>query len=263
MRLCELDEAEKDLKQLADNKEGSALLAEVQTTQALLKQVQSSSFVPEDATSFLSKKSKATKLPSESDYQGIVEKLSTVLQVCSHDPEARMLRAYVYEQGYSDPSHNKKVNHRDIHLSMADYTRAISLFPPSQTIPLLLHLTHLHIRHSEQSDLAIGVLKQCLHSDPEHKECGRLFKLVKRFQKAITKTEELMGRGRFLDAASGNRDALNVEKVETGKQAKGAWNVARELGLTENGAHGIAKPVLRMACECFTKLKSHEKTVNW
>jgi DnaJ family protein C protein 3 len=122
----------------------------------------------------------------------------------------------------------------------------------ADNLPTLLRISNLHLQLGEV-DSAISSLRSCLQSDPEHKECSKLFRRLKKLSKSIARAQESMEKNRHRDALG--PDALNAD--QTGKD--GAMVFMNELNIT--GA--AKKKVLNMICECYAKLKSHDRAVRW
>jgi DnaJ homolog subfamily C member 3 len=111
-------------------------------------------------------------------------------------------------------------------------------------IPALLRIAILHTKLGEV-EAALGALHSCTHLDPEHKECIKQFKRLRKLEKAFRFAEDAMKRAEFRNALG--EQGLDVDM--TGK--KGALPIMKELGA--EGA--VKKKAAAMICECNARLK--------
>ena len=117
-------------------------------------------------------------------------------------------------------------------------------------IPALLRITELHIKMGEVEPALVS-LKACIHLDPEHAKCGKLFKRLRNLEKAIAHAEQAIANGRF-------RDALGENGLDVDKQSnKGASSLLEELKV-EGSAQ---KKVAALICDCYVKLKRKEEAL--
>ena len=169
----------------------------------------------------------------------LLELLNKVTVVCLQDGDLRMLKAEVYE------------TKGDITSAVGEYNRASHL--KNDNIAACLKLAELHSRLGE-IDQALGAVIGCLHLDPEHNQCSKQFKKLKRISKAMDKAKEAMARGRFREALG--PDALDSDKAGD----KGVLPVLDALQITEGS---IRIEALNMVCQCYTKLKRTQDALKW
>lgn len=115
-------------------------------------------------------------------WQACVEASSTALHTASHSLELRTQRA------------NCAIAAGDIEGAVGDLTRLSHLSQPSATLLMkTFRLAYFLLPYGPSSSAAaMSALKQCLHYDPDSKECLPAHRLVKAFDKTFKKLDDAL-----------------------------------------------------------------------
>ncbi|XP_068732084.1 dnaJ homolog subfamily C member 3-like isoform X1 [Montipora capricornis] len=153
------------------------------------------------------------------DYSSAVELLGKAIEVAPWDPDLRMLRA-------------------DCHKQMGDIVAAISDIKPttklvSDNTGAYLQLSELHYDMGELED-ALREIRECLKLDPEHKDCYPFYKKMKKLNKQMGSSQDLINQGDYEEALSKLKQALK----------------------TESQVPSLLNKIRRQMCHCYLKLQN-------
>jgi DnaJ homolog subfamily C member 3 len=125
---------------------------------------------------------KATQAQKAKLWQACVEASSTALHTASHSVELRQQRA------------NCAIAAGDIEGAVGDLTRLTHLTTPSTTLLMkIFRLSYFLLPYGPGSSTsAMSALKQCLHYDPDSKQCLPAHRLVKSFDKSFKKIDDAL-----------------------------------------------------------------------
>ncbi|KAI3638018.1 hypothetical protein MIR68_003629 [Amoeboaphelidium protococcarum] len=222
LRTCDVDHALADAEHLGGSVgEKAELLQEIQGVEQRISQLRS-----------------LQKNGGDSNTDQMIEVLGDIFQTCPNSLEFRLLRAEAYE---------KK---NDFPLAIADYSRAIGI--KADNIPAMIKLHSLHLRMGDLEQ-SLNSLKMCLHLDPEHKQCSKAFRKIKKVKKLVEKSEQQAKIGKLRDALS--QDYLDVDQ----KGSKGVIAALEELNI--GGQFRLS--VYSLVCDIYGKLKKSTDAVTW
>jgi len=105
-----------------------------------------------------------------------MEHLNAVITHSPHHVDARMIRAACFFEG------------GELEMAAGDFIRSAKL-RPDNTVALLT-LSQIRLKLGETGE-CINSLKECLKFDLDHKECKKLFRLVKKFEKEYAKLDAM------------------------------------------------------------------------
>ncbi|RKP12993.1 hypothetical protein BJ684DRAFT_10713 [Piptocephalis cylindrospora] len=156
----------------------------------------------------------------------------------------------------------------DVDSAVGDFSRAASLDPSTISYQLSAASLSLYLQYSP--GLALARVKQCLHSDPEHKECKALFRRIKRIDKDLKAAEA---------DASSKRWAQVTRKLvgPAGKPEEGLYSqvqdatnsLIQDLGIQNSFSSDPKIPrrlegtLASTICTAYANLKLPEKTLKW
>ncbi|CAO3702444.1 unnamed protein product [Rhizopus stolonifer] len=146
----------------------------------------------------------------------------------------------------------------EIEEAVNDISRVSLLNPSDQTLPM--QLAQLNFYSLYEPDRALSQVKQCLHYDPEQKQCKSLFRQIKRFQKDLKKIQEAKDQQRLVTALNsliGTRSKQGLvaeidepfDLLEQEMQVK----LPKRLHLT----------CFELACELAAEQKESQKVTTW
>ena len=122
-----------------------------------------------------------------------------------------------------------------------DYARYLRLQPNNQ---LHLKLATLYITLGEL-DNSLGSVKECLRSDPDHKDCKKQFKTIKKLQKDFAALQESISKRKWTEATRMLFDEGLVQQVE-------AYN-----------ANNLNKIVYLAACQAYARMRQHDNCIKY
>ncbi|KAI7895704.1 uncharacterized protein EV154DRAFT_494661 [Mucor mucedo] len=125
---------------------------------------------------------------SEENYEECITLTTAVSRTCPLLAEARLLRAQCH------------VGKGEIDEAAGDYARAAQLNPSDADILLILSKINFYLLNEPQG--ALTHVKQCLHYDPEQKECKKLFRQIKKINKELASIETDIQSKRWATAAN-------------------------------------------------------------
>ncbi|KAI7901239.1 uncharacterized protein BX663DRAFT_457420 [Cokeromyces recurvatus] len=108
-------------------------------------------------------------------YDLCIQHMTEVIRISSQNSQWRLLRAQChFEKG-------------EIEEAIHDYTRIAHLNPSDKNI--LINLANLNYFSLYEPDKALNQVKQCIHYDPEDRQCKTLFRFIKRIEKEMKKAD--------------------------------------------------------------------------
>ncbi|KAI9476246.1 MAG: hypothetical protein EXX96DRAFT_485437 [Benjaminiella poitrasii] len=107
-------------------------------------------------------------------YDQCIQHLTSVIRISPQKPRWRLVRAQCH------------LGKGEVEEAANDYTRVTHLNPSDKT--LLVNLASLNYFSLYEPERALSHVKQCIHSDPEDRQCKGLFRLMKRTEKEIKKS---------------------------------------------------------------------------
>lgn len=151
-----------------------------------------------------------------------LEQLNTLVRICPRFLKALERRAEC------------SLETNQLEQAVSDYSRVLKYHPNNA---LYLKLAGIYTNLGEL-DSSLTAVKECLRSDPDHKECKKHFKTIKKLQKELANLDDLINKRKW-------RDALQVLFETDG-------------GLTsfveEYKASSLNKVVYLAACKAYSKV---------
>ncbi|KAK7016381.1 hypothetical protein VNI00_018923 [Paramarasmius palmivorus] len=160
----------------------------------------------------------------------------------------------------------------DVAGAVGDYTRLASLLPPEDAMKLHLvvfRLSYFFLPAPEEGVAALNPLKQCLHFDPDNKQCLSLHRIAKSFERSFSKLQGLLEKEDWRGAVALLTDAGKGKEKDLLKKFDEALesNTARAQLLPPTSASQediplpdpkIASPrrqtLIRALCRAYTHL---------
>ncbi|KAI0786545.1 hypothetical protein C8Q75DRAFT_799705 [Abortiporus biennis] len=189
------------------------------------------------------------------------ESASTALATASHSIELRQLRV------------DCSIASTDVEGAVGDLTRLAHLTSPTTSLFMkTFRLAYFLLPHSASTSSAMAALKQCLHYDPDSKECLPAHRLVKSFDKTFKKLEKALNDEKWQEII----DLLTpTSDPNTGFAAK--FEEALKTHVTpQNVAFNPKLPlrppmrtspkrelILRALCKAYVHQKAFEKGSQW
>lgn len=165
-----------------------------------------------------------------------LETLSRLAVTCPLAAEYRMKRIDIYLQM------------GEFEMACGDLTRIAQLHPDDTAI--LTRLAKLQITHLGEPASAQQTLKQCLHQDPEQKDCKRLFRELKKLDKSI-------GRVDFRVAGNDWKGVVGL-LLGDGEVGGGIVEEAERVGSLDH-----RRRIYAAACNAYIELKDATKALQW
>ncbi|KAJ3275817.1 hypothetical protein HK104_003831, partial [Borealophlyctis nickersoniae] len=161
----------------------------------------------------------------------VIDVLSRVVQTSPRNVDFRLQRADAY------------LRNGDQEMAIGDLTRVTRMQPDRMGPRLQLAQIHMALGEPET---ALTHVKECLRSDPEHKECKKEFRGIKKLVKAIQKVEVAVQKKKW-------REAVNLLTAEDGVMAE----------VEKLGAKELKKKMYEFACQAHAELKKSDKAMHW
>lgn len=126
---------------------------------------------------------------------------------------------------------------------------------------LLLDLASINFFSLYEPDRALTQLKQCIHYDPEDRQCKKKFRFIKRIEKEIKKSTEAQQGQRYAIALNG--------LIGTGTKPGIVKDIDEPFETLQNDLdqHSLPKrlhlKIYSMACELSAKQKDNDKAEKW
>lgn len=141
--------------------------------------------------------------------------------------------------------------------AMSDMQHSIQLAPSSIEPHMNIASTMFYAVNDREK--GIEQMKKCLRSDPDSKACSKLLRREKQLNKALTRVEQLRGKGQFNSAVKllvkTGEDAGLIEQVkEEVQEAKNAGYIHPE------SPNGLLDSLVEMACDFYLEVSfSHAR----
>ncbi|RKP09930.1 hypothetical protein THASP1DRAFT_28293 [Thamnocephalis sphaerospora] len=187
---------------------------------------------------------------AEGKHEECIAQATEAQRVVTRVAQLRRLRAKCY------------MAHDQIDHAVNDLSRAAGLDPEDADTHLLA--ARLKFFALDSPKVALSHVKQCLHYDPEHKQCKALFRRLKKIDKEVKAAT---------DSASAEKWSAAMRKVAgpVGKPEEGAGHMVQEelnqleteLGLSGHLPRKLFARLAGIACQGYSELKLADKGVRW
>jgi DnaJ family protein C protein 3 len=139
--------------------------------------------------------------------------------------------------------------------------RVAQLNPSDPDILILLSKINFYALFEPQG--ALTHIKQCLHYDPEQKQCKKLFRKMKKLDKEITSIEKDIGLKKYATAANHLIGTANREGIL--KQVEADFSDLEKELKTDKLPRKLHLKCYQMACKLYgeQKEKNEEKIETW
>ncbi|KAI9245776.1 hypothetical protein BY458DRAFT_528461 [Sporodiniella umbellata] len=188
----------------------------------------------------------ASRFFTNGQYDQCIEHVSQVIQISPQKPQWRTLRAKCH------------LGQGKIEEAVNDLSRVSLLNPSDQTLPM--QLARLNFYSLYEPERALTQVKQCLHYDPEQKQCKSLFRQIKRFQKDFIKVQEAKEQKRIataLNSLIGTRSkqglVVDIDEPHTALETEMQVKLPKRLHLL----------CFELACSLAAEQKDTEKAKLW
>ncbi|RWS31067.1 dnaJ subfamily C member 3-like isoform X2 [Leptotrombidium deliense] len=155
-------------------------------------------------------------LIEDNDWPAAIDLLTKLIQLLPWDVKLRELRSHCYEQM------------GDIINAISDLRATTKL--RSDNIDGYLALSKLHYQIGE-ADESLSTIRECLKLDPDHKECFKHYKKVKKLAAQLKDMNEFAQQGNYEECIAKTKAALK----------------------TESSNHRIVHMIKSKRCQCLTK----------
>ena len=141
------------------------------------------------------------------------------------------------------------------------YRSRVAQLNPSDPEPLIL-LSKINFYSLNEPQGALSYVKQCLHYDPEQKQCKKLFRKIKKLNKEITAIEKDIELKKYATAAnrligtSNRQGILDDIKVDF-------EDLEKDLNTTSNGRKELISKCYQLACKLYGQQKEDDKVELW
>ncbi|KAI9253574.1 hypothetical protein BY458DRAFT_542019 [Sporodiniella umbellata] len=184
---------------------------------------------------------------SAKKYEQCIHHASKVIRISPQKPQWRTLRAQCH------------LGKGEFEEAVNDLTRVSLLNPSDQT--LVMQLARLNFYSLYEPDRALAQVKQCLHYDPEQKQCKALFRQLKRFQKDMQKVSDSKQQQRFVTALN-TLIGTNAKKGLVSELDEPFDALEKDMGVT-----GLPKKLhlkcYELACQLASEQKDTTKLNTW
>lgn len=134
---------------------------------------------------------KAVQAKKAKLWQACSEAASTALATASYSTDLRLLRA------------DCALASGDIESAIGDFTRLGHISNPSTELLMkIFRLSYFLLPYSSSSSPALTTLKQCLHYDPDSKQCLPAHRLVKSFDKTFKKLDAALSNEKWKEVVN-------------------------------------------------------------
>ncbi|KAI0337169.1 TPR-like protein [Trametopsis cervina] len=193
-------------------------------------------------------------------WNACVEASSTALQTASHSVPLRQQRA------------DCAVAAGDVESAVGDLTRLTHLTTPNTALLMkMFRLAYFLLPTSSSTSSAMSALKQCLHYDPDSKQCLPAHRLVKAMDKSFKKVDEAVAAEKWttvIEITIGSDPSSGL--AARFDEALATHTTPESLGLPPNVSPRPAKltsprreQILRALCRAYTNLKQPAKGEPW
>ncbi|CAG8438256.1 580_t:CDS:2 [Ambispora leptoticha] len=178
-------------------------------------------------------------------YDECVKSLSKAISVSPHFSSLRLKRAKChFEKG-------------EVEEGVRDLTQTSKLNPSDAE--LLMRLSKINYFALYQPEQSLTAIKQCIHYDPEHKECKRILRRIKQLEKSVSRVENDM---------EGHRWQLAIDKLFGSGSEKGPGLINEIKEEHDNLKEGRSSEKLfikldGLSCKAYQELKNGHKAIKW
>ncbi|KAJ3477994.1 hypothetical protein NLI96_g10079 [Meripilus lineatus] len=189
-----------------------------------------------------------------------VEAASTALAVASYSTELRQLRI------------DCALASTDIESAVGDLTRLTHLITPSTDLFMkIFRLSYFFLPYSNTASPALATLKQCLHYDPDSKQCLPAHRLVKSFDKTFKSLELALSEENWTHViqilVGGSPETGFVFKFDDALSIHTSTKVlpmpAGLPPLSPRKTSPKRELILRSLCKAYTNTKDFRKAESW
>ncbi|KAI8378041.1 uncharacterized protein BYT42DRAFT_497317 [Radiomyces spectabilis] len=192
----------------------------------------------------------AEKKRSLGEYDECIELVSSVVQTSPQLARVRLLAAQCHiAKGAIDEA-------------AGDLARAAHLTPSDPQ--LLTRLAKINYFSLYEPQGALSHVKQCLHYDPEQKECKKLFRLIKKLEKELTTIRNDYSSKKYATAANkligtSSKRGLIADADEQ------MQSLEKELDAVQKMPKNLHVQIYELACKIFGEQKSKDagKVEKW
>lgn len=138
-------------------------------------------------------------------------------------------------------------------------SRVAHLNPSDKT--LLMELANLNYFSLYEPDRALAQVKQCIHYDPEDRQCKSLFRFIKRIEKEIKKSTEAQTQQRFATGLNGLIGTASKRGIIS-EIDEPFDTLARELE-TQQLPKRLHLKMYSLACALSAEQKATDKAEKW
>ncbi|CEP10711.1 hypothetical protein [Parasitella parasitica] len=183
----------------------------------------------------------------DKNYEQCIQHMTEVIRTAPQKPQWRIIRAKCH------------IGKGEIEEAANDYTRVAHLNPSDKA--LLLDLANINFFSLYETERALTQVKQCIHYDPEDRQCKNLFRFIKRIEKEITKSAEAQKGQRYATALNG--------LIGTGTKSGIVNDIDEPFQRLANDLQAPALPkrlhlkIYSIACELSAKQKDTDKADKW
>ncbi|RKP26785.1 hypothetical protein SYNPS1DRAFT_13691 [Syncephalis pseudoplumigaleata] len=184
------------------------------------------------------------------DHGECIKQATKLQQIASNMASVRRTRARCY-LALGDGEH-----------AVNDLSRAVALEPEDAETQLLTARLKYFALDSQM--VAIAHVKQCLHFDPEHKECKALFRKLKKLDKEIKKATEEAGSKKWSAAMRKVAGPVGKPEAGLGHQVEEEMNrLEEEFGVKDKMPRKLYARLASIACQGYAELKLADKALRW
>ena len=182
-------------------------------------------------------------------WQACVEASSTALHTASHSIELRQQRA------------NCAIAAGDIEGAVGDLTRLMHLTTPTTAMLMkIFRIAYFLLPYgSSSSTAAMSALKQCLHYDPDSKQCLPAHRLVKSFDKSFKKLDDALAAENWsavISLLSGDAFATKYEEALGTHLTQAALDLPPYVPIRPaKKTSPRREQILRSLCRAYTNAK--------
>ncbi|KAF0388479.1 TPR-like protein [Gigaspora margarita] len=186
--------------------------------------------------------STAEEAINSENYDACVENMFNAIKISPHSPRLRLTRAQCH------------LSKGEVEEGVRDLSSASQLIPEDPALSMRLCLLNYFSLYNPKQ--ALQSLKQCLHYDPENKECKTLHRFIKKIEKEVERVN---------NDIEGHRWKLAINKLLE-PSTKGLINdVEEELQNLNEGRqrNELLVKLYGWTCKAYKELKEVKKALKW
>ncbi|KAG0165776.1 hypothetical protein DFQ28_001164 [Apophysomyces sp. BC1034] len=185
----------------------------------------------------------------EGHFDACIESISNTIATAPQKARFRLTRAQCH------------LSKGEVEEAVGDLTRVAYLTPSDSDI--LMQLASIQFFSLGESQGALAQVKQCLHYDPEQKQCKALFRKIKKLDKALNKIQDDMDRKKYATAGkqlvgTAAKKGIVADIDEPLDELEKSLNL--EKGVMPRQLHLRA---YGLACKLFGEQKEDSKIDTW